>query len=82
MTEENIQSIAISAASVIQANDEQGTSEDQANADVISARSTTGLLDLPTEIRLMIFRHLFFYPLGLSFGYWEWLDPRARPSGA
>lgn len=44
---------------------DKAASEDQAVAEVTSTRNPTGLLDLPVELRLMIFRHLLINPSGL-----------------
>lgn len=46
--------------------DEEATSEDEAVLEVISTRNPTGLLDLPSEVRLMIFRHLLVCPYRLE----------------
>lgn len=39
-------------------------------ANAISTGSPPGLLDLPSEVRLMIFRHLLVHPRGVSFRLW------------
>lgn len=41
-----------------------------AAANVITTRSGPGLLDLPSETRLMIFRHLLVYPHGSTYRFW------------
>lgn len=46
---------------------DNATSRDRAVADIITKR--TGLLDLPPEIRLMIFRHVLVYSDGLPLGF-------------
>ena len=43
---------------------EKAASENQAVAKVISTRHPLGWLDLPPEMRLMIFRHLLIAPDG------------------
>lgn len=55
MTESKTQSVAILASSEVQPGVDAAVSE---NRIIPNARSPTGILDLPTEIRLMIFRHL------------------------
>lgn len=49
----------------------------QAVANVISTRRPPGLLDLPSEVRVMIFRHLVVFPRGVAFPLWPL---RPRPS--
>ncbi|MCJ1467826.1 hypothetical protein MMC07_006451 [Pseudocyphellaria aurata] len=46
------------------------TSEDQTVADVRSTRAPQGLLDLPSEVRMMILRHILASPLSFNFGTW------------
>lgn len=67
MTEPNDQPIT-TPASENEPNIDETTLENQAVADVIPTRSPLGLLDLPSEIRLMIFRHLFTDPDGINHG--------------
>ncbi|MCJ1264749.1 hypothetical protein MMC22_004624 [Lobaria immixta] len=43
---------------------DKATSGNQTVANAIPSRSAPGLLDLPPEVRLMIFRHLLFHPHG------------------
>lgn len=47
---------------------DEATSEDQAVANVMPIRSRLGLLDLPPDLRVMIFRHLLLYPFHESVG--------------
>lgn len=54
-------------------------SEDQAVVEAISTRSPTGLLDLPTELRLLIFRHLFACPYDSDTS--PWVPGPSRPVG-
>lgn len=48
---------------------DDATSRNRAVADIITKR--TGLLDLPPEIRLMIFRHVLVYSDSLPLGSWS-----------
>lgn len=50
-------------------------SETRAVANLVSTRSPLGLLDLPPEIRIMIFRHLLVYPYSLANKLWP-IGPR------
>lgn len=56
---------------------DEAISESQAVVNVVSTRNPPGLLDLPSELRLMIFHHLLFDPDGLDLGLWA---RRPRPS--
>lgn len=67
MTERSNQPVANLAASENEVDDE-APSENRAIANVISTRNPSELLDLPAELRLMIFRHLLVYPYVLAFG--------------
>lgn len=54
---------------------DEAISESQAVANVMPTRRQLGLLDLPPEIRVMIFQELLVYPKTLDFGRWT-LNPR------
>lgn len=43
---------------------------------VVNSKPARGLLDLPSELRVMIFRHLLVDPEGVDLGLWP---PRGRP---
>lgn len=75
MTELIDQPTANSIASEHNPDAEEAASEDQAVLEVISTRTPTGLLDLPAEVRLMIFRHLLVCPYSLEIPS---LSPRPR----
>ena len=50
---------------------EKATPENQAFAKVISTSRSLGLLDLPPELRLMIYRHLLIAHIGLWLNNWS-----------
>lgn len=71
MTEPSTHSIANFIASEERPDVDEVTSEDQAVAEFMSTRSQLGLLDLPAEVRVMIFRHLLAGPpIQIGFGPW------------
>ena len=70
MGEPSDQHVANLIASEIEAGVDEATSENQAVADFMSTRSPIGLLDLPPEIRSMIFCHVLVSPEGIYLGGW------------
>lgn len=58
----NDQPVAHSTSLENESGADEGTSEDLAVISVVLTRSSLGLLDLPAEIRLMIFRSLLVNP--------------------
>lgn len=58
-------------ASENEPNVDETSLENQAGANVISTSSPPGLLDLPPELRFMIFRYLLVCPRRVDFGRWE-----------
>lgn len=69
MTEQNDQPVANSTASEHESDvDEAGSEIETVATDVVSTCSRLGLLDLPPELRVMIFRHLLVVsPQSLDF---------------
>lgn len=78
MTESNTQLVAILTASRTQPAVDEITSEEENFANTVSTGSPTELLDLPTEIRLMIFRHLLVYSQPRQDGLWARSTPGAH----
>ncbi|MCJ1424849.1 hypothetical protein MMC29_002737 [Sticta canariensis] len=70
MGEPSDQHVANLTASESEAGVDEATSENQAVADFVSTRSPIRLLDLPSEVRLMIFRHLLVSPVGICLKGW------------
>lgn len=70
MGEPSDQQVANLTASESEAGVDEATSENQAVANFMSARSPLGLLDLPSEVRLMIFRHVLVFPWGIFLTGW------------
>lgn len=70
MGEPSDQQVANLTASESEAGVDEATSENQAVANFMSARSPLGLLDLPSEVRLMIFRHVLVSPWGIFLTGW------------
>lgn len=71
MTEKKDRPVANLTASENEPDLDEATPENQAVANVVSIPRPQGLLDLPPEIRLMIFRHLVAFPHVLDLGYWS-----------
>lgn len=62
--------VANLTASENEPNVDETAFENQAVANIISTRTPPRLLDLPRELRLMIFRHLLVCPRHVDFGRW------------
>lgn len=77
MTQPSNQPLYNLAASEIEPRVDDAIWESLAVVNVVSTRNMPGLLDLPSELRLMIFHHLLFDPDGLDLGLWA---TRPRPS--
>ena len=70
MSESKGQPVASSTTLVHKSDIDKAMPRNRAFAKVISTRTGPRLLDLPPEIRLMIFRHLLVLPIHLS--HWMW----------
>lgn len=66
MTEPDDEPVTNFTASENEPDVDEATAENQAVVNVISTRNRTELLDLPAQLRVMIFRHLLIYPDGIS----------------
>lgn len=77
MAEQIDQHVANLTASEHESDVDEAISENETVVNVVSTRRPFRLLDLPLELRLIIFRHLLFQPQGINIGDYPWL-PSSR----